>query len=141
MDLEAMRQRCPRSRAQGHGRLACHRLAVTEEGTFTVARDPRTDVYGLLFDLALADVSALDRYEEIARGAYAKMTQPVLRTAGAPVRALIYVGRTSSARAPRADHLAIVQKAANDLRFPPRYIAALDRFVGVAPRSTSFAAP
>ena len=139
MDVEAMRQRCPRSSVQGPARLARHRLAVTHEGTFTIARDPGADVHGVLFDLALADVRALDRYEEVGRGAYAKIMQPVLRAAGAPVRALIYVGRTYGTAPPRADHLAVVQRAAQAFGFPPRYLAELQRFTGAPPRGASFA--
>ncbi len=127
MDVAAMRRRCPRSSVLGAARLARHRLAVTDEGTFTIARDAMADVHGVLFDLALADVAALDRYEEVGRGAYVKMTQPVLRPDGAPQRALIYVGRTRGGGRPRADHLAIVLEAAEAFGFPPRYLADLQR--------------
>ena len=130
MDADAMRVRCPHSPPLGPARLARHRLAVTAEGSFTVVRDPRAEVHGILFDLAFSDVPALDRYEEIRRGLYAKVTQPVLRPGGAPVRALVYVGRTIGAGPARADHLDIVRGAARAWAMPARYLDDLDRFEG-----------
>jgi hypothetical protein len=134
MDAEAMRGRCPRSQPLGTARLARHRLAVNDERCFTIVRDPRTEVHGVLFDLALADVPALDRYEEVARGLYAKVMQPVLRAGGSPVRALVYIGRNLGSGPARLDHLDIVRRAATAWALPARYIADLDRFVAPAAR-------
>jgi hypothetical protein len=47
----------------------------------------------VLWDLALADVRALDAYEEIGRGLYRKVIQPVIKASGGAVQALVYVGR------------------------------------------------
>ena len=58
-----MARRCPRSKAQALARLERHRLAVMREGWLTVVRDPRSAVHGVLWDLALSDIAALDRYE------------------------------------------------------------------------------
>ena len=63
MDVAAMAQRCPRSKPLGLARLARHRLTVMREGWLTVVRDARSDVHGVLWDLALSDVPALDRFE------------------------------------------------------------------------------
>ena len=78
MDVAAMAQRCPRSKPLGLARLMRHRLAVMREGWLTVARDPRAAVHGVLWDLALADVAALDRFEGVARRALCQGVQPVL---------------------------------------------------------------
>src|SRR5277367_5775420 len=91
MNASAMARRCPRSKALGPARLMRHRLAVMREGWLTIARDPRSAVHGVLWDLALADVAPLDRYEGLARGLYAKLTQPVVAERGAR-RAIVYVG-------------------------------------------------
>lgn len=136
MDVAAMSRRCPRSRPLGAARLARHRLAVTTEGCFTIVRDPAACVHGLLFDLALSDVPALDRYEEVGRGLYVKCMQPVLRPGAQAVRALVYVGRTLGSGPARADHLAIVRAAAAAAQLPPRYLAELDRF-GPVPAHTA----
>ena len=91
MDIEAMGARCPRSRPLTAARLMRHRLAVMREGWLTVVGDPRGRVHGVLWELALADVAALDRFEEVARGLYAKTVQPVVGDLG-PRNALVYFG-------------------------------------------------
>src|ERR1700733_3906507 len=94
MDVEAMARRCPRSRPLGVARLMRHRLAIMREGWLTATRDPRGRVHGVLWDLALADVSALDRFEGLGDGLYGKAVQPVIAAAG-PKRALVYFGRNA----------------------------------------------
>ena len=78
MNAGAMARRCPRSKALGLARLERHRLAVMREGWLTAVRDPRSAVHGVLWDLALADVAALDRYEGVPQGLYAKLMQAVI---------------------------------------------------------------
>src|SRR5271165_5997680 len=62
MNVGAMARRCPRSKALGPARLERHRLQVMREGWLTAAPDPRSAVHGVLWDLALSDVAALNRY-------------------------------------------------------------------------------
>src|SRR5947209_19265663 len=105
MDLAAMARRCPASRPLGAARLARHRFAILQAGYATVVRDPSTTVHGLLYELALADVPALDRYEDIARGLYRKVVQPVLREEGGPVRAVVYLGAGPTGGQPRPGYV------------------------------------
>src|SRR5271165_7496840 len=107
MSAEAMARRCPRSKALGPARLARHCLAVMREGWLTVARDPRSAVHGVLWDLALADVAALDRYEGLPQGLYAKLTQPVVTPRG-PRQAMVYFGANSGPGIARPDYIADV---------------------------------
>ena len=72
MDVSAMARRCPRSKALGLARLERHRLAVMREGWLTAVRDPASAAHGVLWDLALSDIAALDRYEGVSQGLYAK---------------------------------------------------------------------
>ena len=127
LDIPAMAQRCPRSRALGLGRLARHRVAIMKEGYATVVTDPGAMVHGLLFDLAFADVPALDRYEEVGSGLYQKITQPILRAEGGSVRALVYVGRGGEARgvSPAPGYLEEVIAAATSVGLPADHIAYL----------------
>jgi hypothetical protein len=111
IDREAMARRCPRSKALGLARLARHRLAAMREGWLTAVRDPRASVHGILWDVALSDVPALDRYEGLAQGLYAKMAHPVLTELG-PRRALVYVGANAGPGALRPDYLAEILAAA-----------------------------
>jgi len=124
MDSAAMRTRCPRSRAIGRARLARHRFALMADGYATVVRDANSETHGVLYDLALSDVSALDRYEEIARGLYAKATQPVLRADGSPVRALVYIGSAPPVAGParKPAYMAAVIDAAREAGLPAPYV-------------------
>ncbi|MGJ0395359.1 MAG: gamma-glutamylcyclotransferase family protein [Methylocystis sp.] len=92
MDAAAMAARCPRSQFAGPGRLVGYRTILMASGFVSVAPDRRMCVHGVLWDVAVGDVAALDRYEDVARGLYAKMNLPILREPVGAVRALTYVG-------------------------------------------------
>lgn len=128
MDTAAMARRCPASRPLGLARLARHRFAILQAGYATVERDPRSIVHGVLYELALADVAVLDRYEDITGGLYRKMTQPVLRKGGSPVQALVYVGAGASGGQPRPGYMEGVIAAAESAGLPAAYIAFLQAF-------------
>ncbi len=123
-----MARRCPASRPLGLARLARHRFALLQSGYATVVRDPRSTVHGILYDLALADLPALDRYEDIARGLYRKIMQPVLRQQGGPVQALVYVGIGPLGDEPRPGYMDGVIAAAKAAGLPANYIAFLSQF-------------
>jgi hypothetical protein len=130
MDRDAMRQRCPNSRPLGRARLMRHRFFIMGSGHGSVKRDPRMDVHGVLFDLAFADIPGLDRYEEIGRGLYKKITQGVLRDGAAPVRALLYVGTSGQEGVAKGDYLDRVIAAARVWAFPDAYLAYLASLAG-----------
>jgi Gamma-glutamyl cyclotransferase, AIG2-like len=81
MDVAAMARRCPRSKALGLARLERHRVAVMREGWLTAIRNPSSAVHGVLWDLALSDIPALDRHESLSQGLYVKLTQAVIADA------------------------------------------------------------
>ena len=89
-----MGRRCPRSKALGLARLERHRLAVMREGWLTAVRNPSSAVHGVLWDLALSDIPALDRHESLSKGLYVKLTQSVIAERG-PKRAIVYIGANS----------------------------------------------
>jgi hypothetical protein len=126
MDEAAMAARCPRSRPLGVGRLARHRFVVLESGYASVVPDPRATVHGLLWDLALSDGPALDRFEEVGRGLYRKITQPVLRPPVGHARALVYIGCTTREGVAAPGYIEGVAASARALDFPAAYIAFLD---------------
>ena len=141
MALADMAVRCPQSSAQGLARLPRHRFGVTQRGYATVRRDARTDVWGVLWTLAFADVPALDRWEEISRRLYRKTTCSVVRAGGAAVRSLIYLADLDEpgSRAPRSYGKGIVH-AAEAAGAPAPYVRQLrDAFGlrdgGASPRS------
>ncbi|GJD49833.1 hypothetical protein OPKNFCMD_2568 [Methylobacterium crusticola] len=124
MDRAAMARRCPSSALLGLGRLHRHRPVILREGYASVLRDPAATVWGVVWDLALADVPALDRYEGVAGGLYVKAQQPVAM-AGGVRRALIYLGRGSGG-VPRPGYLEGVVAAARANGLPEAYVRGLE---------------
>ena len=128
MDRAAMAARCPGATALGPARLVRHCFIVNTDGYAAVRRDPHRVVWGLLWDLALADVPALDRYESLATGLYTKTVQPVLAAAG-PRRALVYLARSSTAGAARAGYMENVVAAATAADLPEAYRRELEAWL------------
>lgn len=124
MEQGPMAARCPQSRPVGTARLVRHRFIVSADGYASVVRDPRRTVWGVLWDLALADVPALDRYESLATGLYAKAVRPVL-TAKGPRRAMIYVGGTAKPGVPKPGYMEGVVEAAAQAGLPAEYVREL----------------
>ncbi len=125
MNTELMARRCPRSKPLGLARLERHRVAVMREGWLTAVRDPRSTVHGVLWDLALSDVQALDRFEGLPQGHYVKHDQPVVTKRGAR-RAIVYFGANSGPGIARPDYIADVLGAARAWPLPSEGVAALE---------------
>jgi gamma-glutamylcyclotransferase (GGCT)/AIG2-like uncharacterized protein YtfP len=134
MDVAAMAARCPKSRPLSRARMARHRFVIAAAGYASVARDPGATVHGVLWDLALGDIPALDRFEEVARGLYRKVTQPVLRERAGAVSALVYVSADAREGAPRAGYLEGVVAAAREWNLPAAYILYLESLIPVRTR-------
>src|SRR4051794_36174318 len=137
MDQAAMLQRCPASKPVGIGRLMRHRFMIFDEGYATVVRDPQRAVWGMVWDLALADIPALDRYESLSTGLYTKVVQPVATEQG-PRRALVYVGRGAKPGTLRPGYMEGVIEAATHAGLPEDYIRSLGVWL---PKTQTSAAP
>jgi gamma-glutamylcyclotransferase (GGCT)/AIG2-like uncharacterized protein YtfP len=135
MDREAMRARCPKARPLGRARLMRHRFFIMGSGFASVKRDAHGAVHGVLYDLPFADMNALDRYEDVGRGLYQKITQPVVRDGAAPMRALIYVGASAQEGVAAAAYLDAIIAAAKSWELPERYVASLASLGGSVPAS------
>jgi gamma-glutamylcyclotransferase (GGCT)/AIG2-like uncharacterized protein YtfP len=131
MDVAAMAKRCPSSKPVGLARLPRHRWIISTDGYANVVRDPRREVHGMLWELALSDVPVLDRFEDVPR-LYRKVNQPVISTAGIR-RALVYVGRATEAGRPRPGYLDDVIRAGMAAGLPPAAIAEMRKFGDVRP--------
>jgi len=127
MDAVAMAARCPRSRLLGRARLARWRFVVMPSGFASVAPDPRGMTHGALWELAAADVPALDRFEDVRGGLYLKRTLPVLREPVGYASAMVYIGDPTRRGAAWPDYLAGIVAAARGLQLPPAYIHYLDQ--------------
>ncbi|MBM3577129.1 MAG: gamma-glutamylcyclotransferase [Alphaproteobacteria bacterium] len=131
MDASAMAARCPRSRLVGRGRLAGYRTILMASGFVSVAPDRRMSVHGVLWDVAVGDVAALDRYEDVTRGLYAKKNFPILRKPFGSVRALTYVGaRPDLGAAPRGYFDGVIA-AARAQALPGDYIDYLSGLLSI----------
>jgi gamma-glutamylcyclotransferase (GGCT)/AIG2-like uncharacterized protein YtfP len=124
MDVAATAARCPRSRPLGVARLMRHRLVAMREGWLSVARDPRSTVHGVLWDIAQADVAALDCFEAVHEGLYVKRLQAVV-VEGGPKRALVYFGANAGPGVLRADYLREVMASARHWNLPAETLSAL----------------
>ena len=128
MEIAGMAKRCPGSKPLGLARLPRHRFIVTSDGYASVIRDPREAVHGVLWDCALGDIRALDKFEDIASGLYVKISQPVIVEGGAK-RALVYVGRSGTLGKPRPGYMETVIASAKHWALPETYVTGLNRFL------------
>jgi AIG2 family protein len=83
----------------------------------------------VLWDLALSDIAALDRYEGLPQGLYAKLTQAVVAERG-PKQAIVYFGANAGPGAARPAYLAEVLAAARSWPLPGEGLEALERIAG-----------
>ena len=140
MDRAAMRERCPASRPLGPARLMNHRFFIMRQGTGSVRRAAGAVVHGVLWELALADVRALDRFEEVASGLYGKAVIPVLKTGGG-ARAIVYIGSSLEDGAAQPGYLEIVIAAAREAGLPNSYLRTLSALLPPRTRAGHDAPP
>lgn len=132
MDIDAMKRRAPTAKPLGRARLPRHRFVITQDGYASVVRDPRFAVHGVLWDVGLADIRSLDKFEGVDKGLYVKINQPVVIEgfgAGAK-RALVYVGQGKPGGAPRPGYLEDVLAAARAAGLPAAYLKEIEVLAG-----------
>ena len=132
MDVEAMARRCPRAKPLGLARLARHQLAIMREGWLTAARDPRGDVHGVLWDVAFADMRALDQYEAARQRALCEGAAAGDRRTRREDRRWSISAPIPGPASPQADYIAGVLAAARNWRLPAATIARLESFAAAA---------
>lgn len=120
MNIADMAKRAPGSKPLGLARLPRHRFIIMSEGYASIVRDARFAVHGMLWDLALADLRPLDRFEGVDRGLYVKLNQPVITASGAK-RALVYVAASAQPGKPRPGYLEDILAAAAEIGLPAAY--------------------
>lgn len=129
MDAAAMARRCPRSRLLGRARLARWRFVIMPSGFASVLPDPRANVHGVLWDVPVSDVKALDRHEQVGQGLYAKRMIPILKEPFGASPALVYVGAAPKQGAAWPRYLAEIVAAAEKLELPAAYIGYLSHLL------------
>jgi gamma-glutamylcyclotransferase (GGCT)/AIG2-like uncharacterized protein YtfP len=128
MSRALMRPRCPSAREIGIARLDGWRFFVMTQGYASIAPAPGGTVHGLLWRLAPRDLAALNAYERLDKGLYGAATIQV-RAGGRSLAALVYVGGSRVAGAPRPGYLELVLAAAREAGLPAAYIARLARWL------------
>jgi gamma-glutamylcyclotransferase (GGCT)/AIG2-like uncharacterized protein YtfP len=126
MHREHMAERCPGGVALGVASLKRHRFFIMRQGYGSVRRDPRADVFGVLWELTLAHIRTLDKFEQLDRGLYVKLVQPVVFEKVSK-KALVYVGSSAELGRPQAGYLEDVIAAAQSWNLPSAHIASIAR--------------
>jgi hypothetical protein len=100
-----------------------------------VVRDTRACVHGGLWELTLGDLRALDRFEDVGRGLYVKVTQPIVTPGGAK-RALVYVGTGAEGGVPKPGYIERIIACAPDWDVPADHLRLI---AGWLPQATRLA--
>lgn len=130
LDPEQMVERAPASPVRGFGWINGWRLTfggedIGWEGALaTVVEEPGSQVFVMLYDLSLADESALDRWEGGDLGIYVKLRVRV-DTLDGELLAWMYVLDGYEGGLPSARYLGIIADAAEAAGAPDDYVADL----------------
>ncbi len=96
IDVLAMRRRCPTAVCTGTALLHEHRPTSMREGWLTVTHEAGCRTPGLLWTLQSSDIDALDIYEDVEKGLYAKERRLVVCSGDdTPLEVMVYVGSNS----------------------------------------------
>jgi hypothetical protein len=115
-----MTHRCPEARALGLAQLDGWRFRIMARGFATIVPDPQAHVLGVVWALTPACELALDRYEGVHRGLYAKHEMPIDGR-----QTLVYVASDVEPGAPKPGYLEAIVAAATERAFPADYITGL----------------
>jgi hypothetical protein len=113
-----MTHRCPAARPIGHARLDGWRFRIMARGFATIVPDPAAHVLGVVWALTPACEVALDRYEGVHRGLYAKHALPV-----DGLDTLVYIASDVAPGPPKPGYLEAIIAAAAERDFAADYIA------------------
>ena len=122
-----MRRHCPAAREIGTATLDGHRFVITADGYASIAAASGETVHGVLWRLTPRDLAALNIYESLDSGDYARAILTV-RTGRRRVAALTYVARMRGEGRPKPGYLDVVLVAARDWQLPDGYVRALARW-------------
>ncbi len=127
MSRALMRARCPLARPLGRATLPGWRFNINPDGLASLAVHQGAQVHGVLWDVSVRDVAAINAYEGIASGLYEARMLPV-RHDSRHASALVYIARRQGRGTPRPGHLEIVLEAARDWELPDPYIQSIMRW-------------
>ncbi len=126
MGSQQMLARYPGSRRLGLAQLQGWRWIIAADGYANVVPAANETVEGVLFEIRAADEVAMDRYEEISAGCYAKQELSVLYE-GNSFNALVYVGPVTPEGVAAPEYIPRLQTALADAGLNADYSARLLR--------------
>jgi ribonuclease J len=100
MHPEQMKTRCPNATPLGGATLRGHKLFFTTDGLPSIAPQPNTTLYGVLWRITPEDEQALDIYESVQSGLYTKARLPIHFKDNPPRDALVYIAANKT----KGDH-------------------------------------
>ena len=126
MDVVLMERRCPTARFAGRAMLPSYRFMIMREGYASIAAQPGSCVYGMLWRLAARDLAALNAYERLDAGLYRAETHAIVANRRRHA-ALVYVGASRVHGRPLSGYLETVIAAASAAGLPTDYLKHLAR--------------
>jgi cation transport regulator ChaC len=111
MSRPLMEMRCPSAAVLGTGSLAGWRFVINPDGVGSIQRQSGAQVRGVLWRVSARDLAAINAYEGIDAGLYARCILPV-RHHGAARPALVYIARRRGKGIPRPGYINLVVESA-----------------------------
>lgn len=127
MSRPLMQARCPTALPLGTATLSGWRFLVTPDGYGSIAPRSGTLVHGVLWRLTPRDLAAINAYESLDSGLYARRTITV-RQGARRMSALTYVACREGEGVPRPGYITVVVAAARDWDLPQTYVRSLARW-------------
>jgi gamma-glutamylcyclotransferase (GGCT)/AIG2-like uncharacterized protein YtfP len=127
MSRALMLGRCPQARPLGAASLSGWRFLITPDGFASIAPRAGAVVHGVLWNLTVRDLAAINAYESIDSGLYLRRNLTV-RHEGSPARAMVYVARRQGEGRPRSGYMLEVTEAAREWTLPDSYVRSLRRW-------------
>ena len=127
MSRALMHRRCPQAKALGTASISGWRFVITPDGFGSIARSAGSAVHGVLWRLTPRDLAAINAYESLDSGLYARRILPV-RHGSRRVPALLYIARRRGEGRPRPGYMTVVIAAARDWKMPERQLRLLKRW-------------
>lgn len=129
LDVAEMQRRCPTSTFIGTAVLPQYRFIIFSHGVASVSQDPSRSVYGIVWSVTPQDINALDKFEGVAQGRYARSSVEVQLQDGTTTQALIYLGADATFGTPRDGYLENIVQNAQQHGFPAEYIEELESWL------------
>jgi gamma-glutamylcyclotransferase (GGCT)/AIG2-like uncharacterized protein YtfP len=117
-----MSMRCPEHHEVDAGRLNGWRWIITTRGYASIVVSEGDYVLGTVYELSVADVLSLDRFEGVAQGDYRK-DMIAVDVNGQELDCLVYIDPVALAGEPKEEYIARINSGIRDAELPDAYVA------------------